>query len=131
MHKSFRDYIMDVRAPAEFCILTGHAHFLTARSCLEVIVKGGIQSDVVVTYSVQHWYKHLRRAVEGGMTWENERMWNLFEQIVEEAVVSIWATRNLIGLFVDVAAAGWGLLKVRSKYGRESQVNNDFPAKDQ
>ncbi|KAF8142831.1 hypothetical protein K438DRAFT_1877298 [Mycena galopus ATCC 62051] len=59
MHKSFRDYIMDVHAPAEFRILTGHAHFVTARSCLEVIVKAGSQSDVDVKYSVQHWYKHL------------------------------------------------------------------------
>ncbi|KAJ6605168.1 hypothetical protein DFH09DRAFT_1120934 [Mycena vulgaris] len=41
MHKSFRDYIMDVHAPAEFHILTGHAHFVTARSCVEVIVKSG------------------------------------------------------------------------------------------
>ncbi|KAJ7852115.1 hypothetical protein B0H13DRAFT_1643553 [Mycena leptocephala] len=41
MHKSFRDYIMDGHAPAEFRITIGHAHFVTARSCLEVIVKGG------------------------------------------------------------------------------------------
>ncbi|KAJ7803909.1 hypothetical protein B0H14DRAFT_1632034 [Mycena olivaceomarginata] len=91
MHKSFRDYIMDGAAPAEFCILAGHAHFVTARSCLEVIVKAGGQSDVVVKYSVQHWYKHLRKAVEGGMAQEDERMWNLFGEMVEKAVISIWA----------------------------------------
>ncbi|KAJ7770087.1 hypothetical protein B0H16DRAFT_238988 [Mycena metata] len=34
MHKSFRDYIMDT-APDGFRISTGHAHFMTARSCLE------------------------------------------------------------------------------------------------
>jgi hypothetical protein len=116
MHKSFRDYIMGVHAPSEFRILTGHAHFVTARSCLEFIVKAGSQSDVVVKYSVQHWYKHLQKAVEGGMTWEDEKMWNLFGQMVEEAVVGIWASTDLVDLFVNVAAAGWGLLKVRSKY---------------
>ncbi|KAJ7755272.1 hypothetical protein B0H14DRAFT_3512390 [Mycena olivaceomarginata] len=41
MHKSFRDYIMDGPAPEEFRILTGHAHFVTARSCLEIIVRQG------------------------------------------------------------------------------------------
>jgi hypothetical protein len=128
MHKSFRDYIMSGHAPAEFRILTGHAHFVTARRCLEVIVKAGSQSDVVVKYSVQHWYRHLRKAVEGSTTWEDERMWNLFEQMVEEAVVGIWATGYLIGFFVDVAAAGWGLLKVRSKYGGEREKSDDIAA---
>ncbi|KAJ7852495.1 hypothetical protein B0H14DRAFT_2354759, partial [Mycena olivaceomarginata] len=122
MHKSFRDYIMDVHAPEKFRILTGHAHFVTARSCLEVIVKAGSLSDVVVEYSVQHWCKHLRKAVEEGVTCEDERMWKLFGQMVEEeAVVDIWATTYLINLFVDVAAAGWGLLKVRSEYGGERE----------
>ncbi|KAJ6557491.1 hypothetical protein B0H19DRAFT_1290467 [Mycena capillaripes] len=116
MHQSFRDYIMDRHAPAEFRILTGHAHFVTARSCLEVIVKAGCQSDVVPRYPVRHWYKHLRKAVEEGVTCEDERMWNLFEEIVEEAVIGIWATTSLTDLFMDVAAAGWGLLKVRSDY---------------
>ncbi|KAJ7240945.1 hypothetical protein C8J57DRAFT_1726924 [Mycena rebaudengoi] len=111
MHKSFRDYIMDVHAPAEFRILKGHAHFITARSCLEVIVKAGSQSDAVVKYCVEHWYQHLRKAVEGSITWEDERMWNLFEQMVEEAVIGIWAATSLRSLFMDVAAAGWGLLK--------------------
>ncbi|KAJ7822312.1 hypothetical protein B0H14DRAFT_3732265 [Mycena olivaceomarginata] len=122
MHKSFRDYIMDVHAPAEFRILMGHAHFVTARSCLEAIVKAGSHSELVVKYSIRHWYEHLRKAVEGGVTFEDERMWNLFGEMVEEAVIGIWATTYLMSLFVDVATAGWGLLKVRSKiWGRKGK----------
>ncbi|KAJ7797442.1 hypothetical protein B0H14DRAFT_2389717 [Mycena olivaceomarginata] len=127
MHKSFRDYIMDGHAPEEFRILTGHAHFVTARSCLAVIVKAGSQSDIVVKYSVQHWYKHLRKAVEGSMTWEDGRMENLFEQMVEKAVVNVWKVESG-GVFIDVAAAGWGLLKVRSKYGGERKKSDDLAA---
>jgi hypothetical protein len=78
IHKSFRDFIMTEDAPAEFGIFPGPAHFVAARSCLEVIVKAGSQSDIVVEYSVQHWYQHLRKAVEGSTTWEDERMWTLF-----------------------------------------------------
>ncbi|KAJ6505069.1 hypothetical protein C8R45DRAFT_1208989 [Mycena sanguinolenta] len=124
MHKTFRDYIMDGHAPAEFCILTGHAHFVTAKSCLEVIVKGGSLSDIVVEYSVQHWYKHLRKAVEGGVTCEDERMWNLFGQIVGKAVVGIWATTNWMDLFVDMAAAGWGLLKRHTSKDKMQEISN-------
>ncbi|KAJ6505101.1 hypothetical protein C8R45DRAFT_817577 [Mycena sanguinolenta] len=123
MHKSFRDYIMDGHAPAEFCILTGHAHFVTAKSCLEVIVKGGSWSDVV-KYSVEHWYKHLRKAVEGGVTCDDGRMWHLFGQIVEEAVVGIWATTNLMDLFVDMAAAGWGLSKRHTSKDKMQEISN-------
>jgi hypothetical protein len=128
MHKSFRDYIMDGHAPAEFRILTGHAHFVTARSCLEVIVKAKSLSDAVVGYSVQHWYLHLRKAVEGGTTCEDERMWNLFGAMVEEAVVNIWQVYSW-QVFLDVATAGWVLLKVRTKYRRESQVKNGLPGR--
>ncbi|KAJ6505160.1 hypothetical protein C8R45DRAFT_860985, partial [Mycena sanguinolenta] len=124
MHKSFRDYIMDGHAPAEFCILTGHAHLVTAKSCLEVIVNGGSRSDIVVKYSVEHWYKHLRKAVEGGVTCEDGRMWHLFGQIVEEAVVGIWATTNLMDLFVDMAAAGWGLLKRHTSKDKMQEISN-------
>ncbi|KAF7364438.1 hypothetical protein MSAN_01104900 [Mycena sanguinolenta] len=129
MHKSFRDYIMEGHAPEEFRILTGHAHFITARSCLEVIVKGraGSQSDIVVEYSVQHWYQHLEKAVEGGSTCEDERMWKLFGLMVEEEVVDTWKT-NSSGAFVAVAAAGWKLLEVRAKCWRGSQVNNKLAA---
>ncbi|KAF7342455.1 hypothetical protein MVEN_01834700 [Mycena venus] len=124
MHKSFRDYIMDVHAPAGFHILTGHAHFVTARSCLEVIAKPRSQSDVVVEYSVGHWYKHLRKAVEGTTTWEDEKMWTLFGQMVEETVISIWAATDLLDLFVDVAAAGWGLLKQHANEDKMQRISN-------
>ncbi|KAJ7238953.1 P-loop containing nucleoside triphosphate hydrolase protein [Mycena rebaudengoi] len=114
MHKSFRDYIMNA-APTEFRILTGDAHFVTARSCLEVIVKARSGSDIGVKYAVEYWHQHLRaavKAVEEGSIWEDERMWNLIGQMVEKAVIEIWA-KTLTGLFTNVAAAGWGLLKVR------------------
>jgi hypothetical protein len=48
--------------------------------------------------------------------------------MVKEAVVDVWKA-NSWSVFLDVAAAGWGLLKVRSKCGRESQMNNDLPAR--
>ncbi|KAF8162264.1 hypothetical protein K438DRAFT_1731256 [Mycena galopus ATCC 62051] len=124
MHKSFRDYIVDGPTPEEFRILVGHAHFVTARSCLEVIVKKGNKSDVVVKCSVQHWYKHLRKAVEGGMTWEDEKMWNFFGQMVEEAVVGTWAATSSVDLFVDVAAAGWGLLKQNTNKDKLQGISN-------
>jgi hypothetical protein len=127
MHKSFRDYIMNA-APTAFRILTGHAHFVTARSCLAVIVAAGSQSYIDLKYSVQHWHQHLRKAVEEGATCEDEKMWNLFGGMVEKAVIEIWA-KDGIDVFVDVAAAGWGLLNVRSEYGRESQLNNDLAAR--
>ncbi|KAJ7057556.1 hypothetical protein C8F01DRAFT_991651 [Mycena amicta] len=126
IHKSFRDYIMDAALP-EFRIHTGEAHFMTARSCLEIIVKTGSQQDVVADYSVWHWHKHFRKAVEGGATCEDERIWELLGQMVEERVVSIWPTsdRDLGDLFINVATAGWALLKVRSKHGGESEKTDD------
>jgi hypothetical protein len=128
MHKSFRDYILN-SAPDGFRILTGDAHFVTARSCLEVIVKAGSRSDIDWKYSVWHWHRHLRKAVEEGTTCEDKRMWDLFGQMVERAVVNIWAQSSM-DVFFDLATAGWGwLLKVRLKYGRESQVNNNLPAR--
>ncbi|KAJ7264565.1 hypothetical protein C8J57DRAFT_1331137 [Mycena rebaudengoi] len=126
MHKSFRDYIMNA-APTEFRIHTGGAHFVTAKSCMEVIVMAGSQSDIDWEYSVYHWHQHLRQAVEEGATCEDERMWNLFGQMVEEAVIDVWA-KNLTEVWIDVATAGWGLLKVRSNYGRESQLVRRFGA---
>ncbi|KAJ7826609.1 hypothetical protein B0H14DRAFT_1245713 [Mycena olivaceomarginata] len=123
MHNSFRDYIMDGHAPAEFCILMGHAHFVTARSCLEVIIKAGSQSDIVVKYSVQHWYKHLRKAVEGRMTWEDGRMENLFEQMVKKTVVDVWKAK-LWWVFLDVAAAGWELLKQYANKDKMQGISN-------
>ncbi|KAJ6569846.1 hypothetical protein DFH09DRAFT_430108, partial [Mycena vulgaris] len=126
MHKSFRDYIMDGHAPAEFRILTGHAHFVTARSCLEVIVKAGSQSDISLQYSVRHWHRHLRAAVKEGTTWEDETMSNLFGQMVEKAVVEIWAKRtmNVVNVFVDVATAGWELLKQNTNKHRIETISS-------
>ncbi|KAJ7197822.1 hypothetical protein GGX14DRAFT_536832 [Mycena pura] len=115
MHKSFRDYIMDERAPTEFRILTGHAHFLTARSCLGVIVNSGSQPTVAVEYSVAHWYEHLRKAVEGKVEgdsnfWDEGGIWDLFKRMKEDTVVDVWKPRAL-AVFRDVAAAGWKLLQ--------------------
>ncbi|KAF8169716.1 hypothetical protein K438DRAFT_226272 [Mycena galopus ATCC 62051] len=111
-HKSFRDYITSDHAPAEFRIHTGHAHFVTARSCMEVIVKGGTESDVYWEYCIWHWHKHLRKAWEHAeeKTWEDERMWNMFGQVVEKAAGDVWE-RELWPVFIDVATVGWGLLE--------------------
>ncbi|KAJ7602769.1 hypothetical protein FB45DRAFT_965040 [Roridomyces roridus] len=119
IHKSFRDYIIGVHAPAEFCILTGHAHMVTARSCMEVIVKAGIkpdpkQQDAVQQYSVDHWHQHLRKAVEEGATLEDKGMQKVFEQMAEDRVVNVWKG-NFWQVFIDVAATGWGLLKEGTK----------------
>ncbi|KAJ7793549.1 hypothetical protein B0H14DRAFT_139487 [Mycena olivaceomarginata] len=122
VHKSFHDYIMEGRAPAEFRILAGHAHFVTARSCLEVIIKAGSQSDDVVNYSVGHWYRHLRKAVEEGVTCEDKRMWNLFGQMVEKAAVDVWK-ENPWRIFIDLAAVGWELLKRGSDKHRMKEIS--------
>jgi hypothetical protein len=61
------------------------------------------------------------------MTWEDGRMENLFEQMVEEAVVDVWKAEAW-EVFLDVAAAGWGLLKVRLKYGGEREKTDDLAA---
>ncbi|KAJ7465633.1 hypothetical protein FB451DRAFT_1041453 [Mycena latifolia] len=122
MHKSFREYIMNA-APLEFRILAGDAHFVTARSCLEVIVKAESQSNIIWEYSVQHWHRHLRQAVEEGATCEDERMWNLFGWMVEKAVVDGWSG-NLMDVFVDVAAAGWGLLKRDTNKHRMERISS-------
>jgi hypothetical protein len=90
MHKSFRDYILN-SAPDGFRICAGNAHFVTARSCLEVIVKAGSQSDIDWKYAVWHWHRHLQQALEKGARCEEDRMWNLFGQMVEKAIVDIWA----------------------------------------
>jgi hypothetical protein len=129
MHKSFRDYIMDGHAPAELRIITSHAHFVTGRSCLEVIVKAGSQWDKEVTYSVKHWYQHLEKAVEEGFSWVDERVWKLCGMMVEEAVVNVWKAYSW-DVFLSVAAVGWMLLKVRAEYGRGGQVTNDLPARN-
>ncbi|KAF7333562.1 hypothetical protein MSAN_02415200 [Mycena sanguinolenta] len=110
MHKSFRDYIMGEHAPPEFHIHMGQAHFGTAKSCLEVIVGGDSQSDAVLEYSNRHWYKHLRKAVEGEATFQDEGIWNLLGMMVEGANAKI-EKGNAVGVFIDVGTVGWRLLE--------------------
>ncbi|KAJ7937665.1 hypothetical protein B0H13DRAFT_2412739, partial [Mycena leptocephala] len=93
MHKSFRDYIMNAALP-KFRILAGDAHYVTARSCLEVIVQAGSrQSDIDIhcKYSVRYWHRHLRKTVEGDAAWEDEGMRNLFQRMGQETVAKVWA----------------------------------------
>jgi hypothetical protein len=92
---------------------------MTAKSCLEVIVRGGSQPDIDWGYSIQHWHRHLQKAVEEDVTCGDERLWELFGQMVKAAVVDVWAGHRMMDVFLDVATAGWGLLKVRSKNARE------------
>ncbi|KAJ7698211.1 hypothetical protein B0H16DRAFT_1349689 [Mycena metata] len=122
MHKSFRDYIVN-NAPTAFRILTGDAHFVTARSCLEVIVKAGSQLDVDWEYSVRYWYEHLRKAVDKGAAFEDEGMWKVFGRMVEKAVVDIWA-KEMRDVFYNVAAAGWGLLKQGTDKHRMERISS-------
>ena len=62
IHKSFRDYIKSERAPPEFRILTRNAHFMIARSCLDIIVKAGSQGGDCNKYAVTYWHRHVRDA---------------------------------------------------------------------
>ncbi|KAJ7212298.1 hypothetical protein GGX14DRAFT_622974 [Mycena pura] len=119
MHKSFRDYITGAHAPTEFRVRTGNAHVVTAKSCLEVIVKAGSQTDIHlagsqadihVKYSIKHWYQHFQKAVEEDMSFEDERMWDLLRLMVGDAVVDVWK-ENSWKVFIAVATAGWKLLK--------------------
>jgi hypothetical protein len=119
MHRTFRDYIMDARAADQFHIPPDYAHFMTARSCVKVIVGRENQSDILREYAGQHWLHHLRRGVTNTAACEDRMMWNLLEGMVKNPGITIWR-QNLMQLFVAVATAGWGLLKVRSKYARES-----------
>ncbi|KAJ7031712.1 hypothetical protein C8F04DRAFT_959888 [Mycena alexandri] len=124
MHKSFRDYIISDHAPAEFHIFPGHAHFLAAKSCLEVVVNAGSQPNIALEYSVRHWYKHLEEAVKAGETCDDERMWNLLGGMVQEAVVNVWAKDDLERLFVGLATAGWALLKQVTDKERMESVSS-------
>jgi hypothetical protein len=113
IHKSFRDYIMGDHAAVEFRVDVGSAHLVTARSCLEAIVKAGGQDDITWMYAAQHWHRHLQKAIEQGATCD-ERIWLLFGRIVKETGADVWA-QDPWGQFHDVATVAWGLLKVRSK----------------
>ena len=118
MHKSFRDYTMSERAPPGFRILTRDAHFKIAKSCLDIIVKAGSQRGIGCEYAVTHWYGHLQKAVEEGARCDDERMWTLLGEMVNEGVVGVWTgERELLDIFVSVATTGWQLLKVRWKHG--------------
>ncbi|KAJ7745270.1 hypothetical protein B0H16DRAFT_975620 [Mycena metata] len=123
IHKTFRDYVMKT-APEEFRISTGHAHFVTARSCLEVIATAASQPTVAVDYSVQHWHTHLREAAEGGTDFgDKERIWDLLETMKEEAVVNVWKTESW-SVFCNVAAAGWKLFEQDTYEDRMVGISN-------
>jgi hypothetical protein len=126
MHKSFRDYITSDHAPDKFCISIGHAHFVTARSCLGVIVKAESKSNPEQRYSIWHWSQHFRKAVEEGMGCEDETMWDLLGQMAGDAAINIWEATSW-SVFLNMATVGWKLLEVRTKHGRKGQVNNDVP----
>jgi len=116
MHKSFRDYIMSNRAPPGFQILTWSAHFVTARSCLEVIVNAGSQPKVDHFYAGEHWDHHLWQAVKEGARCDDERLWQLLCDMVKDNIVNVWKNRagKDMGAFMNVAAAGWFMFKVRA-----------------
>jgi nucleoside-triphosphatase THEP1 len=116
MHKSFRDYIMNGHAPADFQILTRSAHFMIARSCLEVIVKAGSQPGLDHSYAGNYWHGHLRQAVEEGNPCDDMRMWELLGGMMKDKVVHVWSHGNWLrlGMFMNVAAAGWFMFKVRA-----------------
>ncbi|KAJ7881301.1 hypothetical protein B0H14DRAFT_2499764 [Mycena olivaceomarginata] len=122
MHKSFRDYIMGDHAAVGFRIDVGPAHFVTARSCLEVIVKARGLGDIAWMYAVQHWHRHLRKAIEEGATCD-ERIWLLFRQMVKEAGANVWA-QDPWDQFHDVATAAWGLLKQNDDQGQMDVISS-------
>ncbi|KAJ7742257.1 hypothetical protein B0H16DRAFT_1423473 [Mycena metata] len=136
MHKSFRDYITGAHAPEEFSILMGHAQFVTARSCLEVIVNKGGGDNAAKMYSVWYWYQHLREAVQEGVKLEDEkrgkwfkqmaddeRMCNLLEQMVGDTVINVWKTYSL-EIFIAMATVGWKLLEQGTHEHRVKAISN-------
>ena len=123
MHKSFRDYIMSEHAPPEFRILTRDAHFMIARRCLDNIVKAGSQGGDGNEYAVTYWHRHMR---EAGARCDDERMWMLLGEMLNEGVVGVWTkSRNWPDMFVCVASTGWKLLKVRQKQ-EERHLSDDL-----
>jgi len=115
MHKSFRDYILSERAPPGFQILTQTAHFLTARSCLEVIVNAGSQPECDYSYACEHWDHHLRNAVEEGARCDDEKLWELLGDMREDKVVNVWGhSHRGVGIFTNVATVGWLIFQVRA-----------------
>ena len=129
MHKSFRDYIMSEQAPPEFRILIGDAHFMVARSCLDIIVKAGSQGDNGNKYAVAYWHRHF---CEAGVRCDDERMWMLLGEMLNEGVVGVWTrNRSWRDMFVCVASTGWKLLKVRQKQGERHMSNDLYGSKRQ
>ena len=123
MHKSFRDYTMSERAPPEFRILTRDAHFMIARSCLDIIVKAGRQGGNGNEYAVTYWHVHVR---EAGARCDDDGMRILLGEMVNERVFRVWTgKRELIDVFESVATTGWQLLKVRQKH-RERHLSDEL-----
>ena len=113
MHESFRDYIMSERAPSRFQILTGDAHFKMARSSLDIIVKAGSQGGNANEYAVTYWHRHMR---EAGARCDDEGMWTLLGEMLNEEVVCVWTKNGVtVDTFTCVASIGWKILKVRQK----------------
>ena len=123
MHKSFRDYIISEDAPPGFRILTRDAHFMIARSCLDIIVKGGSQGGNGNEYAVTYWHRHVRGA---GARCDDERMQMLLGEMLNEGVVGVWRKNgDWLGMFMCVASTGWKLLQVRPKQ-RERHPSDDL-----
>ena len=123
IHKSFRDYIMSEHAPREFQILSGDAHFMIARCCIDIIVTAGSQGGNGNNYAVTYWHRHLR---EAGARCDDERMWMLLGEMLNEGVVRVWTKiEQLMHMFACVASVGWKLLKVREKQG-ERHLSDDL-----
>ena len=123
MHKSFRDYIMSERAPPEFRILTRDAHFMIARSCLDIIVKAGSQGGKRNKYAVIYWHGHFDKA---GARCDDKKLWMLLGEMLNQGVVSVWTeNREWLDMFTCVASTGWKLLKVRQKPG-ERHLGDDL-----
>ena len=129
MHKSFRDYITSENAPGDFKIDTMDAHFMTARSCLDIIVKAGSQGGNGKEYAVAYWHEHLR---EAGAKCDDERMWTLLGKMLNEEVVGVWMeNRGLLYKFVCVASTGWKLLEVRQKQGERHLTDDVYGSQRQ
>ena len=129
VHKSFRDYIMSEHAPPEFRILTENAHFMIARSCIDIIVKAGSQRGNGNEYAIAYWQRHVR---EAGARCDDERMWMLMGEMMNEGVVGVWKEDgNWSEMFVCVASIGWRLLKVRWKEGQRHLSDDFYGSKEQ
>ena len=126
-HKSFRDYITSERAPPEFRILTRDAHFMIARSCLDIIVKAGSQGCNGNEYAAIYWHRHLDKA---GARCDEEGMWTLLGEMLNEGVVGVWTkNREWLDMFACVASTGWKLLKVRQGQGERPLTDDLYGSK--